>query len=50
MAIVAIQPPLKTRAATHGRAVEPYSFSFLTGALYLPESIAVGELALKQPD
>jgi hypothetical protein len=48
--MVAIQPSLKTRSAEHGRAVEPYSFSFLTGALYLPESLAVGELALKQPD
>ena len=48
--MVTIQPPLETRVIAHARAVEPYSFSFLTGALYLQDSLAVGELALKQPD
>lgn len=35
---------------TRGPKVEPYSFSFLTGALYLPESLAVATLARGQPD
>lgn len=30
--------------------IEPYSFSFLTGALYLPESLAVAGLALSFSD
>jgi hypothetical protein len=32
------------------RAAEPYSFSFLTGALYQPESVAVAEVMRGQPD
>lgn len=33
-----------------GQKVEPYSFSFLTGALYLPESLAVAALARTEHD
>ena len=33
-----------------GQKVEPYSFSFLTGALYLPESLAVAALARAEHD
>lgn len=32
------------------RATEPYSFSFLTGALYLPESVAVAEVMRGHPE
>lgn len=35
---------------TRNSKVEPYSFSFLTGALYLPESLAVAELARNERD
>jgi hypothetical protein len=35
---------------TRGQGAEPYSFSFLTGALYLPESLAVAALARTEYD
>jgi len=34
----------------HCAEAEPYSFSFLTGAIYLPESLAVAALARTQAD
>ncbi len=43
--------PLPPRLSpARGQKVEPYSFSFLTGALYLPESLAVAELARTEHD
>jgi hypothetical protein len=45
-----IQSRLHPNPTTRGLGIEPYSFSFLTGALYLPESLAVAGLARTRPD
>jgi hypothetical protein len=45
-----VQPRRQPVSTPRGSKVEPYSFSFLTGALYLPESLAVAELASTEPD
>jgi len=45
-----IQSRIRPHSTKPAPTVEPYSFSFLTGALYLTESLAVAALALTQPD
>src|ERR1700683_2658638 len=50
VAMLMVKPQPRAPSPALRGGAEPYSFSFLTGALYLSESLAVAELARSRQD